>query len=283
MTDDLRTLYRAAIEEDLRPLSGLLWHQGIAHLIVEQGGEQVVELADGGQMTVAQETLRRWRDGEIQVTLVPRPQRSGGALLVALAQVPVTSALILLSIIGFFLVYLGDGTAVSLLSYRPFEIVNGRPVFTEAGLDPWRLITPAFLHFGWMHIVFNCLWCWELGRRIERRLGALNLFGLFIATAAMSNFAQDVVSGPILFGGLSGVVYALLGFAWVAGRLNTAWRELTPSTPVMLFMVGWLLVCVFGLVNVLGFAVANAAHVGGLLSGAFIGLVLALGNRVGRV
>ena len=279
MTEQQRTLYRGSIDEDLRPLSALLWHHGVAHRVVEENGEQVMELARGDQMDEARDMLRRWRNGDIQVELRPREAPERGAFIATLASVPITSALIVLSVLGFLLVSLGDAAAVSLLSYRPFDLVDGRPVFGEAGLQPWRLITPAFLHFGWMHIIFNSLWCWELGRRIERRLGGLNLFSLFVATAAMSNFAQDMVSGPVLFGGLSGVVYALLGFAWVAGRLNPAWRDLTPATPVMLFMVGWLLFCVFGLVNVLGFAVANAAHVAGLLSGAFVGLVLALGHR----
>jgi hypothetical protein len=70
-----------------------------------------------------------------------------------------------------------------------------------------------------------------------------------------------------LFGGLSGVVYGLLGFAWVAGRLNPRWLGMAPATPIMLFMVGWLVICMLGVFDVLGFSVANAAHLGGLLSG----------------
>ena len=43
----------------------------------------------------------------------------------------------------------------------------------------------------------------------------------------------------------------------------------------MLFMVGWLFVCLFGVVEVLGFgAIANAAHLGGLLCGAALGCLM---------
>ena len=69
----------------------------------------------------------------------------------------------------------------------------------------------------------------------------------------------------------TGVVYGLLGFSWVAPLLQPRWL-LQPAPAIMLFMVGWLVVCLVGLVEVLGFgAIANAAHLGGLLCGAVLG------------
>ena len=48
----------------------------------------------------------------------------------------------------------------------------------------------------------------------------------------------------------------------------------------MLLMVGWLVLCVLGVVEVLGFgAIANAAHVGGLFSGGALGAVFGLAAR----
>ncbi|EED33201.1 rhomboid family protein [gamma proteobacterium NOR5-3] len=275
-------LYRASLDEDLRPLSALLWQQRIVHRIVEEDGCQVVLLAQSTDRDRAGDLLSRWQSGELQVTLkaAPRPQKRESALPALLRSAPVTLLLIALSVLGFLLIYLGAPVSwIAMLTYEPFSLQSGRPVFEPSTGEAWRLITPAFLHFGLMHIVFNSLWCWELGRRIETALGSLNLAGLFVATAALSNFAQHTVSGPVLFGGLSGVVYAFLGFSWVAGRVNPRWRPLAPATPIMLFMVGWLVVCLLGVVDVLGFSVANAAHVGGLLSGAAIGLVFALVYR----
>ena len=80
-------------------------------------------------------------------------------------------------------------------------------------------MTPVFLHFGWLHITFNCLWLWELGALVEQRLGALVLLGLVVLCGAGSNIAQHLWSGPSLFGGMSGVVYALLGFCWIYNML----------------------------------------------------------------
>ncbi|WP_439102428.1 rhomboid family intramembrane serine protease [Congregibacter sp.] len=275
-------LYRGALDEDLRPLSALLWQQKIVHRIVEEDGEQVIMLAVPQERQRAAGLLQRWQDGEVRVTLraAPAHQAKATNLPALVKSAPVTLGLIALSMAGFLLVYLNAPVSwVATLTYEPFTLQGGRPVFTAAGGQLWRLITPVFLHFGLMHIVFNSLWCWELGRRIEGALGSLNLLGLFLATAALSNFAQHTVSGSVLFGGLSGVVYAFLGFSWVAGQINPGWRYLAPATPIMLFMVGWLVFCLVGLVDVLGFSVANAAHVGGLLSGATIGGAFAVLHR----
>ncbi len=145
----------------------------------------------------------------------------------------------------------------------------------------WRLVTPVFLHFGWLHIVFNSLWLWDLGRRVEQVLGHFNMFMLFLVIAVVSNVSQFEFGGAGLFGGMSGVVYGLLGFSWVAPLLQPGW-QIQPSSPIMLFMVGWLVACMAGMVEVLGFgAIANAAHVGGLLCGAVLGAVFGTLSRAG--
>jgi GlpG protein len=72
------------------------------------------------------------------------------------------------------------------------------------------------------------------------------------------------------------VVYGLLGFSWVAPLFQPAWR-IQPAPALMLFMVGWLVVCMVGLVEVLGFgAIANAAHLGGLICGAVLGALFGM-------
>jgi GlpG protein len=79
---------------------------------------------------------------------------------------------------------------------------------------------------------------------------------------------------------MSGVVYGLLGFSWVAPLLQPRWR-IQPASTLMLFMVGWLVVCMVGLVQVLGFgAIANAAHLGGLLCGGMLGAAFGLLSRL---
>lgn len=275
---------RAAAGEDLRPFAALLQQQGIRCRIYEAAGDQVVEVAGEAQVHVAQTLYKAWRDGDIQLQLRAAPARRSASpeLAAAWHQAPVTILLLLLSVAGFLLVYLGaSAERLSLFTFTPFTINGNTLQFGEMGGQYWRLLTPAFLHFGWLHIVFNSLWLWELGARIERRLGSVHMLGLFVCIALVSNGCQFVFGGPSIFGGMSGVVYGLLGFSFAGARLQPAWG-FEPSRPIMLLMVGWLLLCIAGVVEVLGFgAIANAAHVAGLLSGALLGALLALLSRRG--
>lgn len=270
------------VEEDLLPLTALLRQKGVAHRVFEQDGQQVLEVYGGRQQALQVKALyQSWRSGDVAIQLSgeggPRVAAERG---IAIRNAPVTAALILLSISGFLLVYLGAPVEwIGAFTFTPVMIVDGKPAFSEMGQQYWRLLTPAFLHFGWLHIVFNSLWLWELGGRVERVLGAYNMIALFIVIALVSNSSQYIFGGPGLFGGMSGVVYGLLGFCWVAPLLQPGWA-IQPQPAIMVFMVGWLLACLVGLVEVLGFgAIANAAHLGGLVCGGILGAAFGLLSR----
>lgn len=131
--------------------------------------------------------------------------------------------------------------------------------------EPWRLIGPAFFHFSWLHIVFNTMWWWQLGGSIEKTLGKGMLINLLLISAVFSNLGQFFVSGSN-FGGLSGVVYALVGFVWWYGHLAPE-KGLSLSKPIIGFLLFWLLL---GFVDLLPVNVANTAHLLGLISGCLL-------------
>jgi len=272
-----------AVEEDLLPLSALLYRRGVIHRIFEDGGRQVVMVEREAQAQQVQALYRAWRAGEVQIELSPQEHRIGPArFAIQWRQAPVTLGLIVLSVCGFLLVYLSAPMIwVSFLTFTPFQLRGEEILFKSFNGQYWRLVTPVFLHFGWLHIVFNSLWLWELGRRVEQVLGHFNMVMLFLVIAVVSNVSQFAFGGAGLFGGMSGVVYGLLGFSWVAPLLQPRW-QIQPSSPIMLFMVSWLVVCMAGVVEVLGFgAIANAAHVGGLLCGVLLGAVFGAISRTG--
>jgi GlpG protein len=131
--------------------------------------------------------------------------------------------------------------------------------------EPWRLLGPAFFHFSLLHIVFNTMWWWQLGGSIEKALGKGMLINLLLISAIFSNLGQFFVSGAN-FGGLSGVVYALVGFVWWYGYLAPE-KGLSLSKPIIGFLLFWL---VLGFVDLLPVNVANTAHLLGLISGCLL-------------
>lgn len=140
--------------------------------------------------------------------------------------------------------------------------------------EVWRLLTPAFVHFGWAHILFNLWAFWDLGNLIERCQGAVRLLGLVVGLAVVSNLGQYLVAGP-RFGGLSGVVYGLLGYVWMMGRFRPSAGMILPPQSLVMMLV-WFVICISG---ALGIPVANTAHGVGLVAGIVWGVAVA---RLGR-
>lgn len=272
-----------AVEEDLLPLTALLHQNGVEHRIFEQGGRQVLMVSREDQARQVRVLYQAWRAGEVQIQLAPGEQAlapsSAGSQW---RNAPVTLCLIGLSVCGFLLLYLSAPLSwLSYLTFTPFQVSGEELLFQDADSQYWRLVTPVFLHFGWLHIVFNSLWMWEFGRRVEQVMGHFNMLMLFLVIAIVSNVSQFAFGGEGLFGGMSGVVYGLLGFSWSAPLLHPDW-QIRPPNSITVLMVGWLLACMAGMVEVLGFgAIANAAHFGGLLCGLALGVVFGAFARAG--
>lgn len=199
----------------------------------------------------------------------------------ALWRYPVTLGAILLGVLGALLVHYDVQLVwVRWLTFQPIQLMGQQLglASVNAGLEQgeyWRLVTPIFLHFGLFHILFNAMWIWEFGRRIELGLGSLPLIGMIFATGIASNFAQYIWGGPSLFGGLSGVLYGLMGFLWIYNRFRPHPAfELQPG--IIGFMLVWVVLGMTGAVDFfMDGSIANAAHVGGLISGMLIAVLAA--------
>lgn len=134
----------------------------------------------------------------------------------------------------------------------------------------WRLLTPIFIHFGPIHLIFNMMWLFQLGCMIEARRGVSTLAPLIIVTGMLPMVAQYLVSGPGLVGGMSGAIYGLAGFVWLRGKKDPASGVgLDPQS--WLIMMIWLVLCMTGAVG----RIANTAHLAGLVIGLIWGWVSA--------
>ena len=167
----------------------------------------------------------------------------------------------------------------SLLEPFLFLKNNGssfHPSFEDTFLlswELWRLITPTFLHFSFTHLIFNCLWIYILGSKIEIIDGKGIFLTLFLFTSVASNLGQYFLTGNYLFGGLSGAVYGLLGYCFILDLDNRGQRYDLPHA-LYIFMFFWLLTGFTGLLKVFGFGdVANMAHLVGMIAGFFLGII----------
>ncbi|KZN52549.1 rhomboid family intramembrane serine protease GlpG [Pseudoalteromonas luteoviolacea] len=156
-------------------------------------------------------------------------------------------------------------TIIALLVYISFYFFTPSAVFEALKFDinhPWSWLTPAFMHFGAVHLLFNLSWWVFLGNQIVNRAGFIILLSLFTVSALLSNWAQFLLVDEN-FGGLSGVVYAQMGFCWIYSYLNKDEQAIL-SKPMIGFMLVWM---ILGFTDVLFISMANWAHLVGLLTG----------------
>ena len=190
-----------------------------------------------------------------------------------LALTPFTVALvgINLAVFGVMLLY-GAG-----LWHSPNDV----QLAWGAGFGPatkdgewWRLASAMFLHFGLVHLAMNMWALWDGGRLVERLYGSARFVVIYFASGLTGNLASLIAQGDqAVSGGASGAVFGVYG-----ALLVCLWRERRQVHPVEF---RWLFggAAVFSAVTLgLGLLIPgidNAAHGGGLITGALIGSVLA--------
>jgi GlpG protein len=129
----------------------------------------------------------------------------------------------------------------------------------------WRLLTPIFIHGDVLHILFNMWWLRDLGSLVEHRQGSKTLLVLVVVIGIGSNLGQYFYSGPA-FGGMSGVLYGLLGYIWLRGQSDPDSGLYLPPMTLGIMLI-WFFLCLVGIIP----GVANVCHAAGLLMGMIIG------------
>ena len=162
------------------------------------------------------------------------------------------------------------------------------------GAKPWTLLTYAFLHGSWTHVLLNSVWLVAFGPPIARRFGSAR-FLLFMAVTAIFSALAHWASASMDFSPLIGASGADSGLMGAATRFMfqpgaplgpSGWageseiesipaaslRGVLADRRAMIFLFIWLLTnFVFGAgAQTFGFSdmpVAWVAHLGGFFSG----------------
>ena len=182
---------------------------------------------------------------------------------------PVTFILILINVLVFLV---SDLTGYSQDVMHMLDLGAAyTPLITEGG-EVYRLFTSMFLHFGIAHLLNNMLVLFVLGSRLERAAGKLSFLVIYLLGGVAGNVISlllELDSGDYsVSAGASGAVFAVMGAMIYIVVRNRGWLE----------DLSWRQIVVMALFSLyFGFAssgVDNAAHVGGLISGGILAVIL---------
>lgn len=177
---------------------------------------------------------------------------------------------------------------LSVRSGSPADYIRLLDAFAVArdGFEWHQLLTSAFLHGGWMHLIFNMIVLMALGPNVEDKIGHIGFALLYIVGAAASAAAHILVSdNPAI--GASGAIAAITG----------AYLVLFPKTRIICFFVftlsriavpAWWFIGISIAIDLLanglgsGSGIAHAAHLGGYFFGIAVTLALLWAKAIER-
>lgn len=167
------------------------------------------------------------------------------------------------------------GPSVTLT--RDNQVVLGAfPAFGQVypGIEDgaiYRLVTAMFIHYGLIHLLLNMWALWVLGRNLEAVLGPARFLGLYLLAGLGGNVAAYVISPNSLAAGASTAIFGLFAAFFVV------LRRLGRDTSAIVGVLVVNLVLTFSIQQI-----SWAGHLGGLLTGAMVGAVLAYAPRARR-
>ena len=189
-----------------------------------------------------------------------------------------TTAVILLVNIGLYIAMLSYGSQTG----RPggfdptfdalFDFGGKARVQIVRG-EWWRLITAGFLHGGIFHIFMNSWALFDLGTQVEETFGTSRYLVIYFVTT-ITGFLASFYWTISLSVGASAAIFGLIGAMIMYGMLDRShFGQYVRST-----YTRWAVYSlIFGLLP--GFAIDNAAHLGGLAGGLAMGYLAGTPSR----
>jgi rhomboid protease GluP len=192
----------------------------------------------------------------------PTPAPAPPPLAERLRHSPLTFALIVVNVaVMLWAESHGRTTEVPVL----LQVGAAERLHVWAG-EPWRLVTPMFLHIGWQHLLWNSYaavgWCTV----VERTLGSWR-FALVYLLSGIGGAALSVVGHEAVSAGASGAVFGIIGATFVLRQQQVgSWKALTTDRYARSTAMNIALWTVLGL----AIHMDNFGHLGGLLTGAAV-------------
>ncbi len=179
---------------------------------------------------------------------------------------PFLSATVLIiavtSVISLSALYASDSTLFELLQLDKPAVAAG---------EYWRLWTVTLLHGDLLHLGFNMYALYLAGMIVERWYGSIRFVVFYLTCAAAGSTASFVFGGGDFSVGASGAVFGLFGVLLTAGRIHHPVdrdsRNLVPQLAMII-----VINIAFGFAS--GGQIDNAAHIGGLVAGMWLGALV---------
>ena len=169
--------------------------------------------------------------------------------------------------------------ATVIVSLTAFLSADGPMLFEALALDKravadgeyWRLWTVTLLHGDYLHLAFNMYALWIVGPLVERWYGGLRFVIFYLACAATGSVGSFAFGGDVASVGASGAIFGLFGILAAASRVHHPVDRQARAIATQIGMV-ILLNLLFGFAS--GGRIDNAAHIGGLIGGLWLGAVM---------
>lgn len=277
------------LEQDLASACRFFESHDIPTWVFEEAGMQCLCVPSGVDPEAVQQVLQQWQLNaesglDVPVTRDQRRSLLGESVLAQWRQFPLTVLLLLAALVCYLAIATPLGWMAGgerWLQHLTFQTIFWLPQSLEVTpqwpslSELWRFWTPVLLHFSFFHILFNGVMMLELGRRLEVAQGRVRWVVVVLGCGVVSNIAQFIFSPDTVFGGLSGVVYALVGYGWLYQRIHPANSLVAPG--LMVVVLVWQALCFSGVITLAGLgSIANAAHVAGLIAGVMLGGLMAI-------
>jgi membrane associated rhomboid family serine protease len=131
--------------------------------------------------------------------------------------------------------------------------------------DWWRIITSGFMHYGFLHLLFNMYALYILGTMLEPAIGRVRFGLIYLVSLIAGSIGALILSPNALTAGASGAVFGLMGAAVVVMRH----RGINPMESGIVIWLGLNLAITFTASNI-----SVGGHIGGLIGGAIAAWLL---------